>query len=236
MAEMSGVPPGRDDPPGLRERKREQTRTALIDMAFALFAAKGYTATTVAEIADAAMVSRATFFNYFDRKESLVLAWARDLGEAIKEALEAALGAQTPPDGQLRVVARALSSAGIERPVALRLLIGELYAPDKDRETEAWQAFDPIATVSSIVAAGQQSGDFRTDRGAAELAAFVGTTLLALCARATETSDQESLAEETTTLLLDALASRHEGSAATVAGGPPRKARRAPPRHPPAAP
>ena len=56
----------------LRERKKDQTRDALARAAFALFADKGYEATTVAEIARAANVSRRTFFRYYATKDALL--------------------------------------------------------------------------------------------------------------------------------------------------------------------
>jgi len=59
--------------PGLRERKKEQTRQAIADTAVALFAQRGFEAVTVAQIAEAANVAPQTVFNYFPTKEDLVL-------------------------------------------------------------------------------------------------------------------------------------------------------------------
>ena len=56
----------------LRERKKDQTREALARAAFELFRSKGYEATTVAEIARAADVSRRTFFRYYTTKDALL--------------------------------------------------------------------------------------------------------------------------------------------------------------------
>jgi AcrR family transcriptional regulator len=57
--------------PGLRERKKQQTRAHLADTARRLFAESGFDAVTVADVARAAEVSEATVFNYFRTKEDL---------------------------------------------------------------------------------------------------------------------------------------------------------------------
>ena len=73
--------------PGLRERKKQQTRDAIAAAAMRLFAERGFDAVSVAEVARAADVSVATVFNYFPTKEDLVY----DRMEAFEEALLAAV-------------------------------------------------------------------------------------------------------------------------------------------------
>nr|WP_042180700.1 TetR family transcriptional regulator [Kibdelosporangium sp. MJ126-NF4]CEL14523.1 Transcriptional regulator, TetR family [Kibdelosporangium sp. MJ126-NF4]CTQ88888.1 Transcriptional regulator, TetR family [Kibdelosporangium sp. MJ126-NF4] len=58
--------------PGLRERKKQQTRRRIIDVAIGLFGERGFENVPVAQIAKQAEVSEATVFNYFPSKEDLV--------------------------------------------------------------------------------------------------------------------------------------------------------------------
>lgn len=58
----------------LRERKKIQTRRRLLSEATKLFTERGFDQVSVAEIAEAADVSKMTVFNYFDSKEHLVFA------------------------------------------------------------------------------------------------------------------------------------------------------------------
>ena len=74
---------------GLRERKKRQTRQAIVDAAHRLFGDRGFDAVTVAEVARAADVSEGTVFNYFPTKEDLFYggmeAFEAELVEAVRE-------------------------------------------------------------------------------------------------------------------------------------------------------
>ncbi|WP_158887749.1 TetR/AcrR family transcriptional regulator [Amycolatopsis anabasis] len=58
---------------GLREQKKQATRRHISNVATALFIQHGFDNVTVAEVAEAANVSKMTVFNYFPRKEDLFL-------------------------------------------------------------------------------------------------------------------------------------------------------------------
>ena len=59
-------------PRPLRERKKDATRRALLEAGNRLFHRKGFDATTIEEVCEAAGISRRTFFRYFPSKEALV--------------------------------------------------------------------------------------------------------------------------------------------------------------------
>jgi AcrR family transcriptional regulator len=58
--------------PGLRERRRQETRARIVDAAAELFADRGFDAVSVVEIAQRAGVVEKTVFNHFPVKEGLV--------------------------------------------------------------------------------------------------------------------------------------------------------------------
>ncbi|MEV4491070.1 TetR family transcriptional regulator [Micromonospora coxensis] len=91
--------------PGLRERKKERTRQALISAALELFAQRGYDATTVADIAAGADVSTRTFFSYFPSKEEILFA---DTEERLALAF-AVIDERRPGDGPVDVLLRAMT-------------------------------------------------------------------------------------------------------------------------------
>jgi AcrR family transcriptional regulator len=72
---------------GLRERKQERQRAELVAVGIRLFAQRGFDATTVGEVAEAAGVSRRTLFRYFGTKADIVMDWARGTTAMLTEAL-----------------------------------------------------------------------------------------------------------------------------------------------------
>jgi mycofactocin system transcriptional regulator len=67
----AATPPGRDSGGTHPGRRRVTSRAELEQAAFALFAARGFDATTVDEIAAAAGIGRRTFFRYFPSKNDV---------------------------------------------------------------------------------------------------------------------------------------------------------------------
>ena len=82
----------------LRESKKRETRQRISDIATGLFYARGFDAVTVEEIAAAANVSKMTVFNYFARKEDLLLDREDEVKLLLREALVERPKGQSPID------------------------------------------------------------------------------------------------------------------------------------------
>ena len=80
----------------MQERKQQFMRGAIWDAAVDLFAGKGFDETTVEEIAQAAGVSRRSFFRYFSSKNDLMGQAIVTFGTAVSDAIAACPGVCTP--------------------------------------------------------------------------------------------------------------------------------------------
>jgi AcrR family transcriptional regulator len=145
---------------GLRERKRQSQRAAIIENSIALFKERGFEAAAVSDIAARCQISQATFFNYFSAKEAVLGHWACGQLEA---ALAGATGATDSGTGTVRPAirrfARALA-AEVERDrtfaafVWPRVRLGQLPVP---------------ASAVPLIEGAQVQGELRRDVPAAEL-------------------------------------------------------------------
>lgn len=164
---------------GLRERKREQTRGALADAALALFAERGYDATTIADIAERAGVSPRTFFTHHPSKEHVL--FCEDDGWL--QRLEARLAARPPGETTLDTVRETLRAELADWDIAARTVTEQTRREVIDatpvllaHERQLLSRFE--LTLREAVAAdlGETSEDLRPRLVAATAAAALETT------------------------------------------------------------
>lgn len=158
----------------IRERKRSEQRDRIVGAASRLFASRGFDAVTVAEVAELAGVARATVFNYFSSKHSLVEAITEDVFAYYEGMLEMALAdEQTSTPTLVRALFDQMGTGiqifqrfyqGVFREIAkLQVGLDEGGAGQRARERA-------LERLTTLLARGQQRGDLRSDFRAEDLA------------------------------------------------------------------
>ena len=161
---------GRAAPSGLQRKKRELVRGEISRVAWRLFAAEGYEAITVEEIARVTGVSRRTFFRYFSSKEDVLVETSDTLAEdllqafsrrparesplvAVHRALRPVVEARLADAGQARAIirllreSRTLRRAMLERHARMEERLADLIA----RRTGADPREDPTPALLAFV-------------------------------------------------------------------------------------
>ncbi len=105
----------------LQEAKQELVRDAITNVGLDLFSAQGFDDTTVEEIAQAAGVSRRTFFRYFSSKSDVIGQISVALGPFLSSAIAAAPRTYSPLEVVRDAVLR-VASAAAEFPRTKQLL------------------------------------------------------------------------------------------------------------------
>lgn len=103
---------------GRRERRKADIRHRLFRAALELFGTRGFAATTVEDITQAADVAKGTFFNYFPTKEHLLIEFGELRLDLLRHARDQALGGQE----ELRVILHRLLHTLAEEPGESRAL------------------------------------------------------------------------------------------------------------------
>ena len=102
---------------GLRERRKQETRQAISDIATQMFVERGFEDVTIAQVAEAAGVAKMTVTNYFPRKEDLVF----DRADAVIHRLADVIGARAQGESMLAAIRRDYFEALARAEVTLGL-------------------------------------------------------------------------------------------------------------------
>jgi AcrR family transcriptional regulator len=146
--------------PGLRERKKLQTRDTIRETAQRLFGERGFDSVTVAEVARAAGVSEGTVFNYFQTKEDLFYGQMEEFEAELVSAV------RDRPEGES--VLKAFRRFVLERSerlaseevadivaTAARIIAGS--AALQAREREIWDSY--TSALAAVIAEEARASD-----------------------------------------------------------------------------
>ena len=108
---------------GRRARKRRETYDRIATEALRLCVALGFERTTIDAIAEAADISRRTFFYYFKSKEDVVFAWKEDFIEYLSEAMSCIQDGISPFDAAEEALIAVSHRYSTEKMIAIELLL-----------------------------------------------------------------------------------------------------------------
>lgn len=140
----------------------DQRIPQIFEAAIGMFSSKGIDGASMAEIAGAAGVSKATIYHYFESKDSLILSLVRQLFEADRPELSRLQAADTPALAALGAYSRRLVDL-LDEHRELLPVIAEVRSRT-DRSTGIQELvsgyFDAyLATFAAVVQRGREQGE-----------------------------------------------------------------------------
>lgn len=174
MSRHPRSPPGREarDPPD-----------ALLEAAFRVFSLKGYRASRLEEVAEAAGLTKGAIYYYFSGKEDLLRRALESRHRAFFQEIEGALDREeAPASAKVRLALRKIWQHWTEPSWghAFRLVVGQLSVefPGLFRTWAEEGPLEGYRIVRTLIEAGIRSGEFRTDVDAEVAARLVVSGLL----------------------------------------------------------
>ncbi|WP_329045974.1 TetR family transcriptional regulator [Amycolatopsis sp. NBC_01488] len=154
---------------------RRQLRRALAAAAVDLFAANGYEATTVDDIAAAAGIGRRTFFRYFDAKDDVLFANHDEIVAEMEEAFAAADPGRDPVEVACGAVGLVLDSYAADLDVSLKRFALTRAVPSvRDKEVATVDRYQRVLArylQGRYEAQGDETASLRAAVAAAAIAA-----------------------------------------------------------------
>lgn len=165
-----------------RERKKQDTRQRIVKIAMYFFRKQGFDSTTMEQIADEVDISKATLYNYFPVKESIISDyWQNNIKEFKFQILEMI---QLLPDSKSRIqktftkaAAELFKSKEDIYKIYLSYWLRNLNNPSANERLRS--GFEDI--FSMIIKLGQHAGDIRKDMSVDLLVKYLEVLFLTVC-------------------------------------------------------
>jgi AcrR family transcriptional regulator len=152
-----------------RQRRRDQVRARIVEVAIERFSRDGIAATTVESITEAADIAKGTFFNYFPSKEAVAAEIARRRMTDVWIVAQRAAQADSVRPILAALPEAFLESCGRSR-VLFRSLLGAMLLNESLSGAFVEIEITICADIAGIFARGQELGEVRADPSPHELA------------------------------------------------------------------
>lgn len=141
------------------------SRDAILDAAIRCFAAKGFAATTIKDLASEAEVNSALLYYYFADKQTLYRETLRHIAQRLADSAGRRLDEDLPPDEAIRRFVQQQAEFLIANPHVPRLLLREMLEHTGRHAEEAIVSLigGVFTTLCDVIRRGQELGIFRAD-------------------------------------------------------------------------
>jgi TetR/AcrR family transcriptional regulator len=141
------------------------SRDAILDAALRCFAAKGFAATTIKDLASEADVNSALLYYYFTDKQTLYRETLRHVAQRLSDSAGRRLDEDLPPDEVVRRFVQQQAEFLIANPHVPRLLLREMLEHTGRHAEQAIVSLigGVFTTLCDVIRRGQEQGIFRPD-------------------------------------------------------------------------
>jgi AcrR family transcriptional regulator len=156
----------------LREKRNEKRKEEILEAAFGFFASKGYDQTSMEEIAEAALLTRAGLYKHYSDKASLLGALRAWKINELQQRLEHSLKDIKSFEEKLHCYIAQILIFQNENQGAFRVL----FTASKLTELKSERAFEPIGDfLRQILGEAQKLGKVSTELRVDELAPLIAS-------------------------------------------------------------
>lgn len=155
---------------GRRERNKIRCRQRILRASRQLFSAKGYEETTMDDVAERSEVSKATLYNYFPGKDSLLMGIAEAELEQIREMIEGELAEEPSALERLR---RVLEASVLDSMCYISLSRKISYLNSCEDSGMFATRLEMVRILRGLVCQAQDAGELRRDMDADDITELV---------------------------------------------------------------
>ena len=136
--------------------RRPQRRTSILEAGTSVFAAHGYHAASMRDVAEAAEIAKPILYDHFGSKQGLYVAVLESIRDELTSGTEAAMRERAPVDIRVRDAIDGFFRYAESRPAAAKVLF---TAPEGELEVvRAWERVQAEATARLVALVAAERG------------------------------------------------------------------------------
>ena len=159
-----------DKPLKRRDRKKKATRDAIFKVAQRLFNQKGFENTSVEDITEKVDIAQSTFFNYFPRKEDILVEIFKRKLPFLRKKCQEIIELDAPITTKINKIFTATARIAAQNENITLAMLVKNFSSFSNREYNGVFFEDFRSALSLVLQKGQEEGHIRKDVSAIKLA------------------------------------------------------------------